>query len=577
MSELGLGSEDLRPVGPRGRAWLGYGVALGLLLALGCTRPNPDYCEKEDDSCGAGRYCDTKTKVCRPGSPPNPGRTGGNGGGGGGIEGSGRGGTGGGSGGEMGMGGDAGDAGDGGDGDGPVLPLGTCNVDSDCPEGTKICENKKCVACRVDTQATNCDPNSRPFCSPSTGMCVSCKDLKAELTKEVCTAPTQYCDEMGGTCSECTESMHCMDAKKPICTIGALMKKSCAACMVGAMGDAACKAKNPMLPICLMGGACAECGKHSDCTKPGALACIANKCAPCTTDEHCKGEGPGVCITDPDGKNGRCATEAETIYVKRGGTCGGATAKGDAAMPFCKPADAAKAITAMRRVMVLRGPEALEELTISGAGAEPIWIIGQDNAAITAVPPGITLRSSDVRIRNLTVQSGGAAGIVAQDTAIVRLNRCLVKGNAKGGLLVDGGAGFDIVNTVFDGNGGAVVGASTFGGVFLGRPTGNRPKRFRFNTILTNMGPGVTCADMNQEVTASLLYANGFSDLANCKKAGGTRDGEQPNLVADYHLTAGSPCVNKVAVGGDQPPDDRDGDQRPQMGQLDCGADEFKP
>jgi hypothetical protein len=280
-------------------------------------------------------------------------------------------------------------------------------------------------------------------------------------------------------------------------------------------------------------------------------------------------------------QDGHCATDAETTYVKKGGTCAmaGAAGGGSAATPFCFSQDGiASALATNKRIVVMRGPDPLTEFTAAVTGGA-LTVIGQNAAIYPGARDGIRVSSGDVTIRGLTVATSAGIGVVAEGTAMLRLNRCIIKGNAKGGLVAMGSAGFDVSNTVFDGNGPGAVGLAGFGGAYLGP---NMLGRFRHNTVVGNMDRGVVCERPSQALSGVLLFDNLIADQFNCTvTASSSKVGVEPMFSTDptrpYHLTSSSPCTNAGGTS-DFPPDDIDGDPRPQPigGSSDCGADELR-
>lgn len=177
-----------------------------------------------------------------------------------------------------------------------------------------------------------------------------------------------------------------------------------------------------------------------------------------------------------------------------------------------------------------------------------------------------------------TTGAGGSGaaepvGIIAEGGTL-RLNRCIVDKNAKGGLLVNGAA-FDIANSVFDGNGPGIGSFGSFGGVSLGISPGTA--KFRNSTIVGNKQNGLVCERSTQMVQGLLIAGNVGGEVANCMVTG-SKIGEDPKFdpARPYHLTASSPCRNAGELT-DFPPDDLDGESRPQESRGDCGADEFTP
>jgi hypothetical protein len=386
----------------------------------------------------------------------------------------------------------------------------------------------------------------------------------------------------------CTSNVQCEGSSRDgVCVAGQCQScnaspgidKKCSPCM---SDPDACRKQNPEFPACLPSGECGECNTSSDCPKPDAAGCFANKCGPCTKDADCATKGPGICITDPDGKAGRCATAEQTIHVKpNGGVCPTASgaADGTAVSPFCRVSDAITATNNTKRVVLLQGPGLLDSFIIDRAGG-PLYIVGKGGVRIRpGALPGIRVFAAvDVRVRDLVIDDGGDVGVLAEGDSIIRLNRCTITRNVRGGLVATQGAGFDISNTAIAMNGYGFIGNVTFSGAFLGTPTGGRIRRFRFNTVVDHpLGPGVVCDDNTTEVVAVLTANNPSADLVNCKSSHSRAVGENPMFgTSPYRLTSSSPCVDKVPATL-APADDIDGDVRPFGVNADCGADEFHP
>jgi hypothetical protein len=394
----------------------------------------------------------------------------------------------------------------------------------------------------------NCTTADKPMCSPA-GRCVAC------LGHGDCTA----------------------DANRPVC-----VEETCVPCQAELT---ACGQKNAAAPKCAGTGACVECVDSRDCSQPTAPICVNNKCARCTSDEQCRqrdGDNPGLCLAHLDG---RCATDAEVIHVRSGMPCVG-TGPGTSAMPFCQPAEALGSVGPTRRILLLRGTEAFGAVnipaTFPGIADGVISIIGQPGAAIApGAATGVTVGGGEVYLRGLTIRNGEKEGVLADGAAIVRLNQCVIRLNMKGGLRFQNGAGFDVANTVLDGNGPGFLndGLTPFGGAYLGAPEAGRPGVFRFNTVIRNEMVGVACGrpSMGQLLDSVLLWENGV-DERNCQTQYSIAGPENPPLfdpTRPYWLTDQSPCVDKGNPTS-HPPDDWKGESRPGGARSDCGADEFQ-
>jgi hypothetical protein len=252
------------------------------------------------------------------------------------------------------------------------------------------------------------------------------------------------------------------------------------------------------------------------------------------------------------------------------------TGDGTKAAPFCRSQMALDRLSPTQRVVVLRGTDMSPWMAaVSGAQAT---VVGQLGASIVpGVDPGISIASGDVYVRNMIIDGGHDVGVKVANGAIIRLDRVIIRNNTKGGLVAQG-TGFEVVNSVFDSNGSGSVGSSSFAGAFLGMTSlPGAPHVFHYNTIINNMDKGVVCESATQMVSSLLLHGNMTGDYVNCMIAWSKLNGDGDPMfdtARPYHLTATSPCVG-AGDPNDVPPDDLDGQARPNGGAVDCGADEF--
>jgi hypothetical protein len=486
---------------------------------------------------------------------------------------------------------------------------GTCAVDNDCfgVASGSYCVNNKCVACKTSSQCNN--DAGVPFCSAQ-NTCVSCAGIGGPDGGGACPATAPVCAATG-SCVECVNNGDCPTAGKAFC-----VQNKCQGCNVpgatasvpaggsadggavdGGAPDGGSASVGPCTgatPVCAttgtIAGQCVGCVTSGDCTGTTPICNTANTCVACTSDTQCsdKGVGPGVCMFHQDG---RCASDAETIYVQNSATCSGGA--GTIASPYCDSQAGINAVTASKRVIVMSGSNLYPVTSTATSSTGQISIIGQSTATTTAGAfVGIHVTAGDLYVRGLTVASGTNAGLTVDAGATLRMDRCIVKGNAGGGLIVKSGANFDIANSVFDNNGPGLVGTTTtFGGIYLGGSAPSAgPHRFWFNTVVNNQDRGIICFDTTQALTGMLLYGNTNGDFLSCAMdatskwssgsptpSGASSDITNPALSSTYHLTTASKCRDFVSASTAHPVDDMDGELRPKPanGKLDCGADEF--
>jgi len=470
---------------------------------------------------------------------------------------------------------------------------GSCSIDNDCVvAGLPYCVNQTCVACRTSNQCNNAV--GTPYCSAQ-NTCVSC----AAATGGICSGATPVCDSVSGSCVECVQNSQCPIAGKGFCVASTCQDCNAALASAGGVDGGASdggSSDGGVTPVCFgstpvcassgpMVGQCVQCMSNTDCSGITPICDASNTCVPCTSDTQCT-TGPGVCMSHQDG---RCASDAETIYVKNSSSCTGGS--GTVASPFCDSQAGISAVTTSKRVVVMTGPVALSAWQASATGSQ-ISVIGKSGAVISpGASIGIHINSGNVYVRGFTVQGGTVqAGVVVEAGATLGLNRCVVKTNAGGGLIVQAGASFDVANSVFDNNGpGVVSGIINFGGIFLGGSApSSGPHRLWFSTIVNNQDRGVICADATQALSGILLYGNVNGGYQNCAMDPTNSKWDSPGAGSDvadpalstsnpYHLTLASRCRDFVAVSLAHPADDMDGDARPKpaAGKLDCGADEY--
>lgn len=405
-----------------------------------------------------------------------------------------------------------------------------CGANSDCPNPAKgFCVSNACTACTAALCAGAVDGGVGAVCAesgPAAGQCVECvvngdcteDPAKGFCVNNACTGCTAalcasavdggvslVCASSGpaaGQCVECTSDDQCTkDPARSFC-----VANTCAGCQTAAAD--ACSARTAIQPVCAatgpLAGQCVECAASSDCKVATKPICTSNVCGACTADSQCAaklGANPGVCLGHIDG---RCATDADTIYV---GTIGGATCSDSATNAGSVQAPYCTAQTGIGTAKLKSKPLVVIAGTLSPSSpviSTNLVVVGKSNATITpaAVTDGIAIMSGEVYLRNLTVKGSASTstgvGIAAAAGATLHMDTCAVKDNPGGGILLNGAA-FDIKNTSVTGNGpGTFGGATPWGGILVNNPPTSGPLSLNLVTIQTNDGGGLSCTSAIQ-------------------------------------------------------------------------------
>ncbi len=449
--------------------------------------------------------------------------------------------------------------------------------------GRPVCEAKTgtCVKCGDSSECATAKP-AQPVCSETSGDCVEClgpAHCRGKLGTPICSSASQSCVRCSasadcaaassltpicivgtGECMECGADTDCTDSTKPLCGAGV-----CVACDK-AQGKTCDGRPNTPKTCDATTGRCEECVGNTNCTSLSAPLCKNKKCVPCEIDSECvarNGADPGVCLA-----SGACATDEDVVYVQRVAACTESRGQGGTrAKPYCDPSDAFSSLTANRSTILIRGPA----FGINYAGVPgTLNIVGQDNASMTSVfqTGGI------LNLRDLQIGPSLGKGIETTGVATLNADRLLVVENSLGGIVtkaLNGNApNFDIRNTIIAKNGDGT--SVTPGGLVLAVTNGVH--RLTHVTVFDNNGPGIICSNDIQAV-GIIASDNRFGDdspqcgIPVCCTG-------NPMLTADYHLTSGSMCIDKVPANMSLPLD-IDGNARPQGTASDCGADEFVP
>ncbi|HEY3449288.1 MAG TPA: right-handed parallel beta-helix repeat-containing protein [Myxococcales bacterium] len=220
---------------------------------------------------------------------------------------------------------------------------------------------------------------------------------------------------------------------------------------------------------------------------------------------------------------------------------------------------------------------ALSNSVIGGPG------VGESNAG-----NGISASNSTLSVSSSIIQNNSAAGISASSSTL-SVSSSIIQNNSKAGISATE-SGFSIENTIIARNG--LVDGSA--GVALYSTTDGLAKIFRFNTVASNLGGGITCAGTKgdttivgslfwnpgaTEITEPRCIADATSDIPNFRDACGNGKDTEPKFVdlalpgTDFHLQSDSDCIDKIACIPEVTKD-VDGRVRPQRNSCDVGAHE---
>ncbi len=299
---------------------------------------------------------------------------------------------------------------------------------------------------------------------------------------------------------QCTKDQDC-SGTTPLCSPDG----TCKGCKD--LSATFCSGRLSSLPACGPSGACVACATSADCSKDATKPICdltTNACVACTSDDQCfakLGADPGVCMSHQDG---RCATDAETIYVQKGSTCSESTDAGTSAKPLCSLEQVLLAIGS-KKVIVLRGATPAPSWVAQNAAPE-LSIIGQKTAGIVGVTgPALHLTGGHLYIRSVHVTSPLDIGIVADGNSVLRLDSVLVDNCAKGGILLDGSS-FSIVNTTVTGNGPGDLAGLAWGGIRVQNVPSTGSTAFARVSVTNNKQVGLSCSTA---VTGAGVFASG--------------------------------------------------------------------
>lgn len=370
---------------------------------------------------------------------------------------------------------------------------------------------------------------------------------------------------------KCSQGVPC-GADEPICVNPGEASAMCSGCKM----DEECKGLGGERDYC-ENEKCVECKTNEHCSEAKPVCDTQSRaCRRCVQDSECT-SGPGVCLES----EGRCAKDSEVQYVDARSECAGSEAEsngGSLNKPFCAPQLAVD--TALRRnrpVIILKDNDVLEPVKIALGPNNKVFLIGKGTkeppATIKAgVAPGIDLTSGIVYVRGVVIKGGFNQGVRATGvTAELHMNRCTVQENSKGGVLVAGGAAFEISNTLVTGNGGN---DNLWGGINV--VAGAAPPKtaiLRHVTIAGNRDLAGLACEVAIKAEGLLSYKGAQASILDT--CGVSNCCDNALFTSAYKLEAStrSACANKVLPASSRDLIDVFGNLRIDAG--DCGAVEF--
>lgn len=372
-----------------------------------------------------------------------------------------------------------------------------------------------------------------------------------------CSAPAAICDTAQlRACVQCTptQASACMKAT-PVCG----SDERCRGCR----SHTEC----PVSSVCLPEGACADPGDVAYVTAPpiGTDNPMCTMAMPCTQIKK--------------------ALDTPRPYLKLHGSFDEAVMINNRNVTVLADPGTVLTRTMMGNILTVDGTSNVKiyDLEISGASG---------NGAGVSLPGGA---NQTVTLGHMSLtRNNGTNGAVFVSGGTINIDRSRIFDNTGGGISITS-AQFDLENNFITGNGDSSTGI--YGGVFLSQ-TNQGTRVLGFNTIAGNKGAldavtGVFCNLVTKALTLSnnIIYANlvtglgtqvggtncawTFSDIGPDTVAGNV--GVDPGFASgDYHLSPGSPLINQADPAATQP-HDIDGDDRPEDGRRDIGADEYVP
>lgn len=450
-----------------------------------------------------------------------------------------------------------------------------------CPSG-QLCDDDGTLAdgpahsCIPDPTAVDCiGPDD---CEPPTPACVDEICVECDQDEHCETASAPVCDLDLHRCGDCSDNTQCERFGGAVCG----PEGNCVECTPGAVPGQTDECPGDR-PVCETNGVCRSCEAHPECTS-------------------------GAC----DLTTGMCVDPSDIAYVDAAAASGNTTCT---VTSKCRTIALGLAAGGMaRRYLVIAGGSYMEDVTINnnrtvsliGYGAQlraetngaaavsiggmsgTVEVIGMELVSSEIGLDCLGLAGSTVTASLTDVLVTGHNGVgVSAFRCDLLMQRSRVTACADGGVDLNS-AGFDIVNSIIDGNG---MSNGTFGGISIGSP--GSPNRIAFTTIAFNEvangsnAGGIHCVATsglpafhsnivtdNQGEQVSGMPNCGYEDSLINPEISGNISGD-PDFDANYRIGASSAAIDG-ARDDSGIVDDIDGDDRPATA-ADIGADEYLP
>jgi hypothetical protein len=447
-----------------------------------------------------------------------------------------------------------------------------------------------------------------------------CDDARPCPSGFACNLTARECHALsgGGDMAGSTDMAGCTcSGVTPLC-----VAMTCVSCLSSSDPEGACAAAAPSTPHCLTtdpgSGACVACRDGGDCSGATPFCDATTKtCRGCLADSECPSL---ICELTPGAiSHGLCVPMSQVVYADPNGNDGptfGLT-------PTMPNKTIQHAINNAVGLNPARGFVHAATGTYpeggTGVNGKTIYIVGADGATIHATMNGKdglgASGGGSMTIRNMTIIAdmgnggncngasytayhskfinSGQTGFVSMNCTPLLLDGCIISGNKAGGVVVQSGD-FTIINSALVANSGGAgmyqtgAGTNTFfvnntvadntvgggpGGIHCAAPGGPLP----VNTILyNNKSAGGILSET--DCTGSFLATD---DATAGPQSTVDLTAQAPGFVGggDYHLVAGSPCLDRGSstVG---PPPNHDADFLPRPDaktkKIDLGAYELQ-